>query len=120
MLALRRRPFLVFYSLALVISWSFWLPVVVFSRSFLPSWPFFFCLIAGAFGPTLSAILLTAMEGGPSAVRRLFGRLLRWRLNVRWYLAALLLPASLSFCAIAWYVVSGGVVPQLYSPVPWY
>lgn len=117
---LGRRPFLVFYSLALVISWSFWIPVVVSSQSLPPSWWFVFCLIAGAFGPTLSAILLTAMEGGPFAVRRLFGRLLRWRVDVCWYLAALLLPASLAFCAIALYVLFGGVAPQLYSPVPWY
>lgn len=117
--ALRRRPFLIFYSLALVISWSFWVPVVLSSGS-LPYWSSVFFLISGAFGPTLSAILLTAMDGGTSAVRRLFGRLLRWRVGVRWYLAALLLPAALSFCAIALYVLLGGVAPRLYSPVPWY
>ena len=117
---LRRRPFLAFYSLALVISWSFWIPVVVSSEALLSSRWCVFYLIAGAFGPTLAAVVLTAMDGGPSAVRGLFGRLLRWRVHLRWYLAALLLPASLSFCAIALYVLLGGVAPQLYSPVPWY
>lgn len=116
----KRRPFLTFYSLTLVISWSFWIPVAVSSQALLLSWPSIFFLVAGAFGPTLSAIVLTAMDGGRSAVRGLLGQLLKWRVGIRWYLVALLLPAALSFSAVALHVLLGGTAPRLYTPGPWY
>jgi len=48
-------------------------------------------LAAGIFaGPTLAAILVTAATEGREGVRRLLGRLVLWRVGVRWYLFALL------------------------------
>jgi hypothetical protein len=73
----KRRPFLAFYSLTLAISWSFWIPVAVSHQALLPFWPSTLFLIAGAFGPSLAAIVLTAMDGGRTAVRGLFGGLLK-------------------------------------------
>lgn len=72
-LVYKRRPFLVFYSLTLAISWSFWIPVAFSYQALIPFWPSTLFLIAGAFGPSLSAIVLTAMDGGRTAVRGLFG-----------------------------------------------
>ncbi len=116
----KRRPFLTFYLLTLAISWSFWIPAAVSYQALVPFWPSTLFLIAGAFGPSLSAIVLTAMDGGRTAVRGLFGGLLKWRVGVRWYLVALLSPAALCFSAIALHVLFGGAAPRLYSPVPWY
>ena len=116
----KRRPFLTFYSLTLAISWSFWIPVAVSHQALLPFWPSTLFLIFGAFGPSLSAIVLTAIDGGVTAVRGLFGGLLKWRIGVRWYLVALLSPAALCLSAVALHVLLGGVAPRLYSPVPWY
>jgi hypothetical protein len=76
-------------------------------------------LIFGSFGPSLSAVILAAMKSGGISVRG-FGGLPKWRLGVRWYLLALLLPAALCFSAVALHVFLGGSAPQLYSPVPWY
>jgi membrane protease YdiL (CAAX protease family) len=50
-----------------------------------------FLLVAILFGQLLPAVLITAAEGGRPAVRALFGRVFRWRVPFRWYLAALLL-----------------------------
>ena len=48
-------------------------------------------LAAGIFaGPTLAAIVMTAATEGRAGVRRLLGRLVQWRVGVRWYLFALL------------------------------
>lgn len=116
----KRRPFLAFYSLTLAISWSFWIPVAVSHQALIPVWPSTSFLIAGAFGPSLAAIVLTAMDGGRTAIRGLFGGLLKWRVGVRWYLLALLSPAVLCFSAVALHVLLGGAAPRLYSPVPWY
>jgi uncharacterized protein len=41
-------------------------------------------------GPTLSAFLMTATTEGRAGVRRLLGRLVLWRVGIRWYLFALL------------------------------
>ena len=76
-LVCKRRPFLVFYSLTLVISWSFWIPVAFSHQALIPFWPSTLFLVAGAFGPSLSAIVLTAMDGGRTAVRGLFSGLLK-------------------------------------------
>jgi membrane protease YdiL (CAAX protease family) len=47
-------------------------------------------LAAGIFaGPTLAAIIMTAATEGRAGVRRLLGRLVLWRVGVRWYLFAL-------------------------------
>jgi hypothetical protein len=37
-----------------------------------------------------SALLVTYLDGGRSAVRQLFGRMLRWRVGVGWWLVAIL------------------------------
>ena len=115
-----RRPFLTFYSLTLAISWSFWIPVAVSHQALIPFWPSTLFLIVGAFGPSLAAIVLTVMDGGRTAIRGLLDGLLKWRVGVRWYLVALLLPAVLCFSAVALHVLLGGSAPRLYSPVPWY
>ena len=41
-------------------------------------------------GPTLAAIIMAAATEGRTGVHRLLGRLLLWRVGVRWYLFALL------------------------------
>jgi membrane protease YdiL (CAAX protease family) len=46
-------------------------------------------LLLGSFAPSLTAVALTARGDGTAGVRRLLGRLLRWRVGVRWYAFAL-------------------------------
>jgi membrane protease YdiL (CAAX protease family) len=41
-------------------------------------------------GPTLSAFIMTATTEGRAGVRRLLGRLVLWRVGIRWYLFALI------------------------------
>jgi uncharacterized protein len=41
-------------------------------------------------GPTLAAFIMTATTEGRAGVRRLLGRLVLWRVGIRWYLFALL------------------------------
>jgi uncharacterized protein len=116
----KRHPYLAFYSLTLAISWSFWIPVAVSHQALIPLWPSTLFLIFGAFGPSLAAIVLTAMDGGRNAIRGLFSGLIKWRVDVRWYLVVLLLPAVFCLSAVALHVLLGGAAPRLYSPVPWY
>jgi CAAX protease family protein len=48
-------------------------------------------LVAGILaGPTLSAFIMTATTEGREGVRRLLGRLVLWRVGIRWYVVALI------------------------------
>jgi membrane protease YdiL (CAAX protease family) len=49
-----------------------------------------FLLGAVLLGQLLPSVLVTAAVGGRPAVRELFGRVFRWRVDLRWYLVALL------------------------------
>jgi uncharacterized protein len=46
-------------------------------------------LLVGSFAPSLTAVGLTARTDGRAGVRELLGRLLRWRVRIRWYVFAL-------------------------------
>ncbi len=116
----RRHPLLAFYLLALAITWSLWFPVAASSRPLLPAHMPPLLLIAGAFGPSLSAIVLMAVEQGRAGVRRLLRPLLRWYVGARWYLVAFLLPAAVYLSAAVLYVVLGGAIPRYAGAVPWY
>jgi membrane protease YdiL (CAAX protease family) len=61
-----------------------------------------FLLGAVLLGQLLPSVLVTAAVGGRPAIRQLFGRIFRWRVDLRWYLVALLVipVASLSASAV--------------------
>jgi len=52
-----------------------------------------------AFGPAISAIIVTSIESGRSGIRELFGRTIKLRVGVQWYLAAVFVPAFLYLSA---------------------
>lgn len=52
-------------------------------------------VVLGVFGPAAAAVCLTARDEGRSGLRRLFQRLLAFRVSMVWYLIALLLPGAL-------------------------
>jgi len=50
-------------------------------------------------GPTLASIILTA-RAGRSEIRSLFSRWIRWRVNVRWYAAALFMAPLITLATL--------------------
>lgn len=91
---------LIFYLLAFAISWLVQIPLVAAARGLvqvdLPDSLGFLSAVA----PMISALVVTARLGGMSGVRRLLGRLLRWRVMLRWYAVALLGFPALALVAI--------------------
>ena len=81
----RRHPLAAFVALAYALSWSAWL--VALLGGGLPM------VVLGAFGPAVSAGLVTYWTGG--SVREWLRPLARWRVPGRFYLYALGLPAAL-------------------------
>ncbi|MDV7401088.1 hypothetical protein RZS08_57250, partial [Arthrospira platensis SPKY1] len=86
--------------MAFVISWGFVLALTgpanipidpEESADLLP-----FLYVSMLFGPAIGGILMTSLAGGKAAWKELFARLGKWRVNIRWYAAALLLTPVLA------------------------
>ncbi len=106
-----RRPLLSFFVLANFLSWMAWTPYIL-SENGLGVWHFAFPRILGTsqlagmlpgayLGPILSAFLVTAAADGRPGLRRWVGRLARWRVGWRWYLAVLIgVPTALTVASM--------------------
>jgi uncharacterized protein len=84
---IRKHPLIVYFILAYLISWAIWSPLVLSARGLVqlqihPAWH-----LAGAFGPFLSALIITSLTGG--SVRELVKHIWQWRTGLRWWLVAL-------------------------------
>lgn len=107
----RRHPLGTFFVLAYVFSWSYWLPVV-FTGGQLSHFP-------GLLGPMLAALTVSFLVQGGAGVRRLGSRMLRWRVQLRWYLATLTpLAAGLTGVMIGALVRNGWPEPGDMSTMP--
>ena len=89
------RLLLAFFLFTFAFSWSIWGAAALASHGYL-SWspPLAITGLLGAFGPSLAALVVTAVSGGRTQLKQLLSRLLRWRAGLHWYgLALLALPA---------------------------
>ena len=109
---IRKYALVFFFLLAYLFTWSNWLPQAVNSRGIISIHvPGFLTLLAG-YGPALAAIIIASLAYGRQGLRELFGRLLRWRVGIQWYLIALLMPAFVIVLAIAINNLMGGTFPD--------
>lgn len=100
-----------FFLLAYVFTWSNWLPQALNSRGITSiEVPGFLTLLSG-YGPALAAIIVVLLAYGRQGLRELFGRLLKWRVGIWWYLIALFLPALVTLLAITINSLAGGSSP---------
>jgi uncharacterized protein len=73
-----------------------------------------FGYVAMLAGPSVAGVLLTAQGEGAAGLRHLRSRLLRWRVDGRWYAAALLTaPLTILAVLLALSLVYPGYVPRL-------
>lgn len=100
----KRHPVLTYYVITCTISWGT-LILFVLGQGGLPETqeefarqvPFLIPAVLG--GPSLGAILATALVSGKAGLRELYARLRGWRVGARWYAAALL-TAPIVFIAV--------------------
>jgi membrane protease YdiL (CAAX protease family) len=85
----RRYPLTAFVVLACALSWWPW---ILYSLDLLPT------PIVG-FGPFLAALAVLAVTEGKRGVLGLLRRMVRWRVGLQWYAAALLLPIVVTLAA---------------------
>jgi membrane protease YdiL (CAAX protease family) len=106
----RRHRLGVFFVLAYVFSWAYWVPmaisgVIVVPGTGSPSHA------PGLLGPALAALIVTAVADGRAGLRDLAHRMVRWRVGWRWY-AAVAAPI-VAFAAVASVIaVTGGQWPR--------
>lgn len=95
--SIRSSPLVVFFGLAYAISWLLLLPWAVSDTPVglgvvsytLPDTVGAVMFVFATLGPALAAIIVTAVLEGRAGVRRLLGRIKRWRVGLRWYGVAL-------------------------------
>ena len=91
-----------FFVLAYALSW--W-PSILYALGLSPQ------PIAG-FGPFLAALAVLAITHGKIGIGGLLRRMVRWRVGLRWYAVALLLPVGLALAATALNVLLGAQAPS--------
>lgn len=106
-----------FFALTFAFTWGLQLPGILAQYHLLPGdreayLPF---AVLGILGPLVAATLLVWRQGGARAVKDLFAGLLRWRVHVGWYAAALL-PAVLLAVLLGLLGLAGREGPLVYAP----
>ena len=106
----KRHPLVTFFTLAYGISYMFY-----FLPSIVPGFPFLF-----PFGPLIAAIITAGVGDGVSGLKELLRRCLRWRVGLRWYAAALLVPVAIGVAVVGLSILMGAPVPSAAQIGPWY
>jgi membrane protease YdiL (CAAX protease family) len=99
---IKRHPLITFFVLAYALSW--W-PSILYALdlSLLPN---------AGFGPFLAALVVLAFTQGKSGIGGLLRRMVRWRVGLRWYAVALLLPVGIALAATSVNVLLGAQAPS--------
>lgn len=103
----KRHALVLFFVLAYGISW-----IIFVLAATLPNFPFLFPL-----GPLLAAFIMASLTGG---LKDLLSRLLRWRVGIQWYAAALLVGSAIGLVAVYLNVLLDAPVPSVALVGPWY
>jgi membrane protease YdiL (CAAX protease family) len=92
------HPLTSYFCLAFLISWLGGFAAVgskFFGGSAMDPGDYAPLFLAMLIGPSLAGILMTALSSGKSGLKNLFARMRLWRVEMRWYIAALLIPPGL-------------------------
>jgi len=107
-----------FFTLTFILSWLIWVPLAMshFGIAFsIPEATSNMVRLLGVLMPAASALILTRLTGGHDAVRNLWARLFLWRVDGKWWLAAVAgQPALLLLAA----VISNLAVDSKVTPEP--
>jgi membrane protease YdiL (CAAX protease family) len=98
----KRYPIITFFVLAYALSWLGW-----------PMWALgLYPIPVFSFGPFLAALVVLAITHGKSGVGGLLRQMVRWRVGLGWYAAALLVPVAITLAATGLNVLLGARAPS--------
>lgn len=109
----KKYPLAIFFLLALGLTWPFLIADALGSWGLIPfrltlSGPGLLLSLLMAYCPTIAALIVTWLTGGKAGIRKLFGRILRWRVGFGWYLVAIFGIGFLFFIALQVLILLGG------------
>jgi membrane protease YdiL (CAAX protease family) len=109
--AFKKRGIIVFFSMTYAISWIIWIPIALSSNNILlfhiSPFP---GIIIGGMAPSLVGLILILEEQGISGTKSLLGRLFQWKVNIRWYIFVLCIPAVIISTSI--------IINSIFANVP--
>jgi membrane protease YdiL (CAAX protease family) len=118
------HPAASFFILTFVLSWALWIPVALSSLGVAPfgvqTGTGAILILIGAFSPSLSGIVMAGLTEGRQGIRRMLGRLFKWRIGVSWYLVTLFLVPVVSLFALRLFVLLGNETPEYANLDKWY
>jgi membrane protease YdiL (CAAX protease family) len=103
MVWVKKHPLTSFFVLAYLLCWWYW-PLYAAGLAPFPLFP------PGIF---LAALIVIALSQGLSGLRELGSRMIRWRVNWRWYAAALGIPLAVAVVAVALHIALGAPLQSL-------
>ncbi len=96
---IKRNSLISYFIIAYVVSWSFEIPLALSYRGMIsaqvPMW-LHYCV---ALGPFTAALIVTFLTEGNAGLRSLMARIFRWRLDIRFYIFAIFVPAGMFMLA---------------------
>ena len=98
---IKEHPLIVFFVLAYGLSWIFEFPAVLF-----PAWPGWLSFLEG-FGPASAALIVVGFITGKEGIQQLLAPIVKWRVEIQWYLVVLLGPSLMMICSIYLYRLLG-------------
>jgi len=102
-----------YFVIAFVITWGLWaVPVLAARGLFSLPLPEIAWVAAGAFGPIIAAIVLTAFRGGGRGVGRFFKKTFNLRIPAAYLAAAVLVPIGIAVVARYVFTLAGGAPPS--------
>ena len=106
---IRISPLVAYFLLVFGIEWL----LVLILRPFVPA---MIALLIGSWLPNAIGLLVTSVAGGRAGLRELLGKMILWRVGLRWFAIALLLPVAFTFLAIGLYTQLGNASPAFAPP----
>src|SRR6185503_20029254 len=98
----KRHSLLIFFVLAYALSWS---ASLIEPHGIIP------------FGPLLAALIMTAIVGGITGLKTFLGRIVHWRVGLRWYALVLGLPLLITPGAVGLNLLLGATMSTT-APFP--
>lgn len=107
-LQINKHPVITYFLLACGITWSVWAPISYgYMNGSIELTPTIILIyVLGSFGPFLAAAIVTKLTG--RSLRTWFAQALKWRVQVKWWLAAFFLPVLLYALMAAIHLLMGG------------
>lgn len=117
---IRERPIISFFALTYLINWFGFACYVAGFFPPLGEWPLMYDgYTIGLFRtrqtlltwvPNFAAMIVVSLTSGWAGIRQLFRQFFIWRVGLKWWLTALLLPIAVAIMAVGLFILSGGKI----------